>query len=193
MPIGLQVNDYDSDDDISSTEDEVIELQTGNKKNKKLKPKKKKKSILKESKIVKNKAKEKIKSMESKVDDLEFFEYLKEKKEKKEKNNVVSFSNETEISGFFTNNELKDQLDELDKLKKYQNYQWKTQDFSHHITQSQITTNNIQFSMKGLFGERIRQNSRTKILNTTSRVNTRLPIVNQEKRSKTYRNIGSMW
>ena len=192
MPIGLQVNDYNSDDDISSTEDEVIELQTGNKKNKKLKPKKKKKSILKESKIVKNKAKEKIKSMESKVDDLEFFEYLKEKKEK---NNVVSFSNENEneISGFFTNNELKDQLDELDKLKKYQNYQWKTQDFSHHITQSQVITNNIQISMKGLFGERKRQNSRTKILNTTSRVNTRLPIVNQEKRSKTYRNIGSMW
>ena len=192
MPIGLQINDYDSDDDISSTEDEVIELQNGNKKNKKLKPKKKKKSILKESKIVKNKAKEQIKSMESEVDDLEFFEYLKEKKEK---NNVVSFSNENEneISGFFTNNELKDQLDELDKLKKYQNYQWKTQDFSHHITQSQVITNNIQISMKGLFGERKRQNSRTKILNTTSRVNTRLPIVKREKRSKIYRNIGSMW
>lgn len=190
MPIGLQINDYDSDDDISSTEDEVIELQNSNKKNQKLKPKKKKKSILKESKIVKNKAKEQIKSMESEVDDLEFFEYLKEKKEK---NNVVSFSNENEISGFFTDNELKDQLDELDKLQKYQNYQWKTQDFSHHITQSQITTNNIQFSMKGLFGERKRQNSRTKILNTTSRVNTRLPIVKQEKRSKTYRNLGSMW
>ena len=187
MPIGLQINDYDSDDDISSTEDEVIELQNSNKKNQKLKPKKKKKSILKESKIVKNKAKEQIKSMESEVDDLEFFEYLKEK------NNVVSFSNENEISGFFTDNELKDQLDELDKLQKYQNYQWKTQDFSHHITQSQITTNNIQFSMKGLFGERKRQNSRTKILNTTSRVNTRLPIVKQEKRSKTYRNLGSMW
>ena len=56
MPIGFEVNDYDSNDDISSTEDEVIELPTNNKKNKKLKPKKKRKSILKESKIVKNKA-----------------------------------------------------------------------------------------------------------------------------------------
>ena len=91
MPIGFEVNDYDSDDDISSTEDEVIELPTNNKKNKKLKPKKKRKSILKESKIVKNKAKEKIKNMESEVNDLEFFEYLKEKNEKQ-----LSFSNENE-------------------------------------------------------------------------------------------------
>lgn len=189
MPIGFEVNDYDSDDDISSTEDETIDLPI-NKKNKKLKPKKQKKSILKESKIVKNKAKEKIKSMESEVNDLEFFEYLKEKKEK---NNVVSFSNENEISGFFTDNELKDQLHELDKLEKYQNNQWKSQDFSHYMTQSQVITNNIQISMKGLFGERKRQNSRTKILNTTSRVNTRIPIVKREKRSKIYRNIGSMW
>ena len=82
MPIGLQINDYDSDDDISSTEDEVIELQNSNKKNQKLKPKKKKKSILKESKIVKNKAKEQIKSMESEVDDLEFFEYLNQKRKR---------------------------------------------------------------------------------------------------------------
>ena len=59
MPIGFEINDYDSDDDISSTEDENIYLPIDNKKNKKLK--KKKNSILKESKIVKNRAMEKIK------------------------------------------------------------------------------------------------------------------------------------
>ena len=193
MPIGFEVNDYDSDDDISSTEDEVIELPTNNKKNKKLKPKKKRKSILKESKIVKNKAKEKIKNMESEVNDLEFFEYLKEKNEKQ-----LSFSNENEneneneISGFFTDNELKDQLEELNKLQKYQKNQWKTQNFTHYTTKSQIITNNIQFSMNSMFNKRRNPNSRTKTLSTVSRVNTRLPIL-KKKKQKTYRNIGSMW
>ena len=75
MPIEFEVNDYDSDDDISSTEDEVIELPINNKKNKKLKPKKQKKSILKEYKLVKKKAKEKIKNKEREVNDLKFLEY----------------------------------------------------------------------------------------------------------------------
>ena len=185
MPIGFEVNDYDSDDDISSTEDEVIELPTNNKKNKKLKPKKQRKSILKESKIVKNKAKEKIKNMESEVNDLEFFEYLKEKNEKKQ----VSFSNENEISGFFTDNELKDQLDELNKLQKYQKKQWKTQNFTH----TQRDTNNNYYLMNGIFNRQRTPNSRTKILSTVSRVNTTLPIFNRKKQAKTYRNIGSMW
>ena len=35
MPIGFEVNDYDSDDDISSTEDETIDLPINNKNNKK--------------------------------------------------------------------------------------------------------------------------------------------------------------
>ena len=188
MPIEFEVNDYDSDDDISSTEDEVIELPINNKKNKKLKPKKQKKSILKESKLVKNKAKEKIKSMESEVNDLEFFEYLKEKNEKKH----VSFSNENEISGFFTDNDLKDQLEELKKLQEYQARQWKTQKFSHYKSKRDIITNNIQYPMNTIFNTRRNRNSRTKTLSTISRVNTRLPIWNKQKQ-KTYRNIGSMW
>jgi hypothetical protein len=189
MPIGFEINDYDSDDDISSTEDEIIDLPINDKKNKKLKSKKQKKSILKESKIVKNKAKEKIKSMESEVNDLEFFDYLKEENEKQK---AVSFSND-EISGFFTDNELKVQLEELDKLQKYQKHQWKTQDFTHETTQSAIVSNNIKFSMNSMFKKRTNTNSRTKTLSTISRVNTRLPIMKLQKKPKTYRNIGSMW
>ena len=41
MPIGLEVNDYDSEEDVSSTEDENINLPVVNKTNKKVKPKKK--------------------------------------------------------------------------------------------------------------------------------------------------------
>ncbi len=189
MPIGFEINDYDSDDDISSTEDEIIDLPINDKKNKKLKSKKQKKSILKESKIVKNKAKEKIKSMESEVNDLEFFEYLKEENKKQK---AVSFSND-EVSGFFTDNELKAQLEELDKLQKYQQYQWQTQDFTHETTRSSIISNNIKFSMNSIFKRRINPNSRTKTLSTIYRVNTRLPIMKQQKKPKTYRNIGSMW
>ena len=188
MPIGFEINDYDSDDDISSTEDENIYLPIDNKKNKKLK--KKKNSILKESKIVKNRAMEKIKDMESEVNDLEFFEYLKEKNEKKD---VLSFSNDNEISGFFTDDELKDQLEELKKLQKYQQYKWKTQKFTHNANRSKTVTNNIQFSMNNIFNKRINPNSRTKTLSTVYNSNTRLPILKHKKKEKLYSNIGSMW
>ena len=55
MPVGLEVNDYDSGDgDVSSTEDDSLNLPVINTSNKKLKKKKlKKKNILKESKFYK--------------------------------------------------------------------------------------------------------------------------------------------
>ena len=104
----------------------------------------------------------------------------------------VSFSNENEISGFFTDNDLKDQLEELKKLQEYQARQWKTQKFSHYKSKRDIITNNIQYPMNTIFNTRRNRNSRTKTLSTISRVNTRLPIWNKQKQ-KTYRNIGSMW
>ena len=54
MPVGLQVNDYDSEEDVSSTEDDNLNLPVVSKKNKKIKSKKKtdKSSILKESNII---------------------------------------------------------------------------------------------------------------------------------------------
>ena len=121
MPIGLEVNDYDSDADVSSTEDDSIKVPIVNKKNKKLKSgeKAKKNSILKESKIVKDKAKKTIKNMESEISDLEYFEYLKDETENKE---------EKEISNFFTDEELFDQLQELEKLKNIQRQLWRIND-----------------------------------------------------------------
>ena len=64
MPIGFEINDYDSEADVSSTEDDSKELPVNdsNRKNKKLKTKQKKKNPLKDSKIVKDKAKKKIKN-----------------------------------------------------------------------------------------------------------------------------------
>ena len=116
MPIGLEVNDYDSEEDVSSTEDDSKQLpiNDSNKKNRKLKSKKRneKKSILKESKIVKDKAKRKIKTMESELNDLEFFDYLKEKAETNE-----TISDEENINDFFTNKELEEQMKELEKIE----------------------------------------------------------------------------
>ena len=68
MPVGLEVNDYDSEADVSSTEDDSLNLPVNNVSNKKIKKKKtEKKSILKESKFIKDKAKQRIKNMESKA------------------------------------------------------------------------------------------------------------------------------
>ena len=102
MPVGLQVNDYDSEEDVSSTEDDNLNLPIVNKKNKKIKSKKKieKKTILKESKIVKDKAREKIKNMENKVKDINSVNYLENNKEKS-----VTFGND-EIREFYTDEEL---------------------------------------------------------------------------------------
>ena len=195
MSVKLEVKDYDSDDDISSTEDESIEFPVINKRNKKLKKKKikEKKSMLKESKIVKDSAKLKIKHMENEINDLDFFGYLKEKNEK----TLVSLNEhpeQPEIHGFFTDNELKDQINELNKLEKYQKVQWKSQKFSHtiQVMNSATTQNNIQGQMTGIFGQRIRNNSRTKTLNSRARVDTRLALP-QKKKQKNYSNIGSMW
>ena len=82
MPIGLEVNDYDSEEDVSSTEDENINLPVVNKTNKKVKPKKKpEKSVLKESKIVKERAKKRIKNMENEVKDINSVNYLEKNKD----------------------------------------------------------------------------------------------------------------
>ena len=71
MPIILEVNDYDSEDDVSSTEDDNNnETNIKNKTKKKIKKNKKvksKKIPLKESKIVKDTAKKKIKNMEKQI------------------------------------------------------------------------------------------------------------------------------
>ena len=113
MPVGLEVNDYDSEEDVSSTEDDNLNLPVNNVSNKKIKKKKtEKKSILKESKIVKDKAREKIKNMESEVKDINSVNYLENNKEKS-----VTFG-EDEIREFFTDEELADQLKELKKLEK---------------------------------------------------------------------------
>ena len=51
MPVGLEVNDYDSEEDVSSTEDDNLNLPVVNTSNKKIK---KRKQIKKYIKRVKN-------------------------------------------------------------------------------------------------------------------------------------------
>ena len=108
MPIILEVNDYDSENDLSSTEDDNTNLpnieskvKKKNKKNNKIKAKKKK-SILKESKIVKDTAKKKIKDMEKKILKTNY-NYTNIKKT----NEQIKQETSKEIREFFTDEELK--------------------------------------------------------------------------------------
>ena len=202
MHIGLEVNDYDSEADVSSTEDDNLDLPVVTNKNKKVKTKRKieKKSILKESKIVKDKAKAKIKNMETEINDLEFFDYLKEKTEKKKEKVILQ---NDEIRDFFTDAELAEQLTELKKLENMQKDLWKKHANSHvsvnGIQQRQRVISSMPLLTRGSFLttqslKKHLNNSRTKELNTSSRVNTTLPLMSSRRIvNKGYNNIGKMW
>ena len=197
MPIGLEVNDYDSEADVSSTEDDNLNLPVVRNKNKKVKTKKKteKKSILKESKIVKDKAKKKIKSMESEVKDINSVNYLD--------NNRVTFGQD-EIREFYTDAELVDQLKELKKLEETQKKLWKYAANSHISVPETIERGRLYKStMPSIFNSnssmfanlrKAQNNSRTQHLNTSSRVNTSMPLMGGSRiTNRSYNNIGKMW
>ena len=191
MPIGFEINDYDSDADLSSTEDDNIQLpvNNSNRQNKKLKSKKKneKKNPLKESKFVKDKSKKKIKNMESELNDLEFFDYLKEKTETKD-------HSDENIDDFFTDEDLAEQFKELEKIQKLQALQWQNKDVLNHREETPMEkrSNTINTGMSGMFLTRT-NNSRTTNINATSRVNTNLPTRQVKNITRSYRNIGRMW
>ena len=190
MPVGLEVNDYDSGDgDVSSTEDDSLNLPVINTSNKKLKKKKvEKKSILKESKFIKDKAKKKIKNMENKVKNIDSVDYLN--------NNRVSFG-ENEIREFVTDEELVEQFKELEKLRKIQSLQW-SHNHMTHLNPPEIKKRGavIQNSMGGMFNN-VRNNvnnSRTQQLNSSSIVNTSMPLMSGSRIiNRNYRNLGRMW
>ena len=194
MPVGLEVNDYDSEADVSSTEDDSLNLPVNNVSNKKIKKKKtEKKGILKESKFIKDKAKEKIKNMESKVKDIDSVDYITN-------DNKVTFG-EDEVREFFTDEELADQLKELEKLKGVQRKLWKvnTKDdtvFNGPPTEQYQRGRVYGFGMNKMFSHvsQSNNNSRTTNLNTTSRVNTHIPIMGANSiLDRGYSNIGRMW
>ena len=199
MPIGLEVNDYDSEADVSSTEDDNLNLPVVRNKNKKVKTKKKteKKSILKESKIVKDKAKKKIKSMESEVKDINSVNYLN----KEEK--TVTFG-EDEIREFYTDAELADQIAELKKLEATQKKLWKYAGNTHvAIPKTEERGMIYSKTMPSIFGSgssmfsnlrKAQTNSRTRSLNSSSRVNTSMPLMSGSRIiNRSYNNIGKMW
>tara|TARA_B100000963_G_scaffold280115_1_gene248581 strand:+ start:1031 stop:1594 length:564 start_codon:yes stop_codon:yes gene_type:complete len=187
MPIGLEVNDYDSDADVSSTEDETLNVPATNKKNKKIKKKKvEKKSILKESKYIKDKAKEKIKSMENEVKDINSVNYLDD-------SNKVTFG-EDNIHEFYTDEELADQFKELERLNSITRELWSEGIFTHAARPRIVKP---KYPMLGMRSVR-QNNSRTTSLNTTSRVNTNMsrksPLLGGSLiKKRSYRNIGRMW
>ena len=194
MPVGLEVNDYDSEADVSSTEDDSLNLPVNNVSNKKIKKKKtEKKGILKESKFIKDKAKEKIKNMESKVKDIDSVDYITN-------DNKVTFG-EDEVREFFTDEELADQLKELEKLKGVQRKLWKVNSkddtvFNGAPTEQDQRGRVYGFGMNKMFSHvsQSNNNSRTTNLNTTSRVNTRIPIMGANSiLDRGYSNIGRMW
>lgn len=199
MPIGLEVNDYDSEADVSSTEDDNLNLPVVRNKNKKVKTKKKteKKSILKESKIVKDKAKKKIKSMESEVKDINSVNYL----DKQEKS--VTFGGD-EIREFYTDAELVDQLKELKKLEATQKKLWKYAGNSH-VAMPKTSERGMTYrqNMPSIFSssssmfsnlKKAQNNSRTQSLNSSSRVDTTMPLMGGSRIiNRSYNNMGKMW
>ena len=204
MPIILEVNDYDSENDLSSTEDDNTNLpnieskvKKKNKKNNKIKAKKKK-SILKESKIVKDTAKKKIKDMEKKILKTNY-NYTNIKKT----NEQIKQETSKEIREFFTDEELADQLEELRKLEKKQIQMWKNSANTHvavpKIKERAKTISGIMplmISNSSMIHsiQKKQNNSRTQKLNSNSIVNTNIPVLNRSKMiNRGYSNIGKMW
>ena len=202
MPIILEVNDYDSENDLSSTEDNNTNLSNiENKRKKNVKKSKKvkfKKTPLKESKIVKDTAKKKIKNMEKQILKTKY-EYS-DKKNKKEE--IKKETNE-EIREFFTDAELAEQFEELRKLEKTQKKLWKYSANSHVAIPETDRRGNLYRSAmplmvrnSSMFRNTIKRqnNSRTKKLNSNSIVNTNMPFLRGSKlANRGYSNIGKMW
>ena len=202
MPIILEVNDYDSENDLSSTEDDNTNLSNiENKRKKNVKKSKKvkfKKTSLKESKIVKDTAKKKIKNMEKQILKTNY-EYL-DKKNKKEE--IKTETNE-EIREFFTDGELAEQFKELRKLEKTQKKLWKYSANSHVAIPETVRRGNLYKTAmplmvrnSSMFRNTIKRqnNSRTEKLNTNSIVNTNMPLLSGSKIvNRGYSNIGKMW
>lgn len=192
MPVGLEINDFDSEEDFSSTEDDSInESSNIIRKNKKIKKKRKpeKKVVLKESKFMKDKAKKKIKNMEKEVKEIDSIKYFG--------NGQVSFG-EDSIREFYTDEELAGQLQELENLQKIQRDLWKVN--RSHVAGPQLTEQSIRAGiigngMSSLFKKRnTNNNSRTTELNMPSRVNTNIPILGGRNIiNRSYNNIGRMW
>jgi len=201
MPIILEVNDYDSEDDVSSTEDDNnvtnIENKNKNKSNKKNKKNKKvkfnKKPVLKESKIIKDTAKKKIKKMEKQI--------LKSNCNYSD----VKIENETnqEIKEFFTDAELAEQFEELRKLEETQKKLWKYSANSHVAIPETVRRGNLYMSNMPLMinnnsmflnTRKMQNESRTQQLNSNSIVNTNMPLLSGSKIiNRGYSNIGKMW
>ena len=205
MPIILEVNDYDSENDLSSTEDNNTNLSNiENKREKNVKKSKKSKKVkfkkkpLKESKIVKDTAKKKIKNMEKQILKTKY-EYS-DKKNKKEE--IKKETNE-EIREFFTDAELAEQFEELRKLEKTQKKLWKYSANSHVAIPETDRRGNLYRSAmplmvrnSSMFRNTIKRqnNSRTKKLNSNSIVNTNMPFLRGSKlANRGYSNIGKMW
>ena len=202
MPIILEVNDYDSEDDFSSTEDDNNnETNIKNKTKKKIKKNKKvkfKKTPLKESKIVKDTAKKKIKNMEKQILKTKY-EYSDKKNQKEE---TKKETNE-EIREFFTDAELAEQFEELRKLEEKQNKLWKYSANSHVAIPDTVRRGNLYKSNMPLMinnnsmflnTRKMQNESRTQQLNSNSIVNTNMPLLSGSKIiNRGYSNIGKMW
>ena len=130
--------------------------------------------------------------MESKVKDIDSVDYLNND------NNKVTFG-EDEVREFFTDEELADQLKELEKLKGIQRNLWKVN--RSHVAPPQLTDTSVRGitygrGLNGMFsrGSKVNNNARTNNLNSTSRVNTRIPIMGGSRIiNRDYNNIGRMW
>ena len=127
--------------------------------------------------------------MENKVKDINSVNYLENNKEKS-----VTFGND-EIREFYTDEELADQFVELKRLEARQKKLWKYAANSHVGHSDRQERASVIRSVVPLLSSRnIMNTSRTKELNTTSRVNTSLPKRGSKKNVKrNYYTMGNMW
>ena len=135
--------------------------------------------------------------MENEVKDINSVNYLDEK----QKN--VTFAQD-EIREFYTDAELVDQLKELKKLEATQKKLWKYAGNSHlAIPEKQERGALYKSMMPAVFNSnssmfsnlrKAQNNSRTQHMNTSSRVNTSMPLLGGSRIiNRSYNNIGRMW
>ena len=109
-----------------------------------------------------------------------------------------------EIREFYTDAELVDQLKELKKLEETQKKLWKYAANSHISVPETIERGRLYKStMPSIFNSnssmfanlrKAQNNSRTQHLNTSSRVNTSMPLMGGSRiTNRSYNNIGKMW
>ena len=122
--------------------------------------------------------------MENEVKDIDSVNYI---------NTRVSFG-EDEVREFVTDAELVEQFKELERLQRTQKILWRESRMTHvAIPETQKKEVTMLGNMSRMFNN-VNNSSRTKNLNSSSIVNTTMPLMGRNRvRNRNYNNMGRMW